>query len=122
MRRRDILRKCGGVLAVGGFGALAGCTGGKVEEEEGSADLKITSFDHGETDSGKLVVTVTVKNDGDADGTGTLYVTVEAGDDVTRKSPDVSVAAGETETVAIEYPFDYETFKGNGRIKTDLRS
>lgn len=121
MRRRDILRKCSGVLAVGGLGALAGCSGGKVEEE-GSADLEVKTFDYEASESGKLVVTVTVTNGGDADGTGSLYVTVEAGDDVRRKSPDVSVAAGETETVAIEYPFDYEAFKNNGRIDIDLRS
>ena len=120
MRRRDTLQKFGGVLAVGGLGALAGCTGGKVEEE-GSADLSVKTFDYEKSESGKLVVTVTVTNTGDADGTGSLYVTVEAGDDITRKSPDVSVAAGETKTLAIEFPFDYEAFTSNGQIDIDLR-
>ena len=121
MRRRDTLRKCGGVLAVGGLGALAGCTGGKVEEE-GSADLEMKTFDYEKSESGKLVVTVTVTNKGDADGTGSLYVTVEADGEITRKSPDVSVAAGETKTFAIEFPFDYAAFKRGGSINVDLRS
>ncbi|USZ68974.1 hypothetical protein NGM10_04360 [Halorussus salilacus] len=120
MRRRDILRKCGGAAALGGLGFLAGCTGGGAEDEA-SADLGVESFDPRENDDGKLVVAVTVRNDGDAEGTGYLYVTVEAGEDISRESAELTVEPGETATADLEFTFDYETFDRGGSIETDLR-
>ncbi|WP_132057500.1 hypothetical protein [Halorussus amylolyticus] len=122
MRRRDTLRKCVGVVTVGGLGALAGCTGGGDADDGGEANLAVEGFDHGADDSGELVVTVTVENDGDAEGSGTLYVEVEAGEDITRESQEVTVAPGGSETYDLKFPFDYERFRDQGSISLDLRT
>jgi len=124
MRRRDVLRSAGGAAAAGGLAALAGCSsdgdGGEADAE--SAALEIADFDHAEADSGDLLVTATVENGGDAEGSGTLYVTIEAGDDVTRESRDVTVAAGEATTVEIEVGFAYDRFRSRGSLSFDLRA
>ena len=82
MRRRDTLRKCAVVGATGGLGLLAGCTGGD-DGASKQADLSKESFDFHEGESGNLVVTVTVKNAGTAEGSGRLYVTVIAAETTT---------------------------------------
>lgn len=143
MRRRDTLRKCAVLGTVGSLGLLAGCSGGGTSgpETEDSASLSVTDFDYEEGDSGNLVVTVTVENAGESEGTGTLYVTVTAaetttgnetvgsndeGDDddevAARESMDVSVPAGEAKTVRIPFEFTYQQFVRKGNISIDLRT
>jgi len=123
MRRRDVLRTCGGTAAVAGLAALAGCSGGDdAETDEGSPALEVADFDHAESDSGDLLITVTVENAGDAEGSGTLYVTVEAGDDITRESRDVTVSAGEATTLELEVGFAYDRFRSRGSLSFDLRA
>ena len=121
MQRRDILQKCVGVATVGGLAALAGCTGSDADEG-GTAVLERAGLDYAKGESGGLVVTVDVKNVGDAEGKGTLYVTVSAGDDVTRESKSVTVPAGETTTLELAFDLSYETFEDDGSIDTDLRT
>ncbi|WP_134672507.1 hypothetical protein [Halorussus marinus] len=123
MRRRDVLRTCGAAGSVAGLAALAGCSSGDdAESDAGSVALELAEFDHAESDSGDLLVTATVENAGDAEGSGTLYVTVEAGEDVTRESRAVTVAAGESTTVEIEVGFAYERFRSGGSLSFDLRT
>jgi len=122
MRRRDVLRTCGGTAAVAGLAALAGCSGGDDAADEGSPALEVADFDHAESDAGDLLITVIVENTGDAEGSGTLYVTVEAGEDITRESRDVTVAAGETATLELEVGFAYDRFRSRGSLSFDLRA
>ena len=133
MRRRDVIRNCAALGATAGLGALAGCTGGD-DGSKSSASLSQTSFDQWESDSGDLVVSVTVENTGTAEGTGDLYVTVTAaepssgngtaegdGTVASRESRDVTVPAGETKTVEIAFDIPYEQFRQKGSIDIDFR-
>ena len=132
MRRRDVIRNCAALGAAAGVGTLAGCTGGGDESESG-ASLAQTEFDRRKSESGNLVVTVTVENTGTEAGTGDLYVTVTAaepsganetdsnGTVASRESRDVTVPAGETETVEIEFDIPYEQFRQKGSIDIDFR-
>ncbi|MFC4449444.1 hypothetical protein [Halorussus aquaticus] len=141
MRRRDILRNGAALGATASVGALAGCAGGGGGESEQSAALSKESFDFHEGESGNLVVAVTLKNAGETDGTGNLYVTVTAaaertdgnqtegnrsdgGDDGTvasRESMEVTVPAGETKTVELAFDISYEQFSRQGSINVDFR-
>ncbi|MFC7080974.1 hypothetical protein [Halorussus caseinilyticus] len=135
--RRD---DCGSRVARGMFG-------GSGDAESGpSADLSKEGFDFREDESGNLVVTVTVKNAGDAEGTGHVYVTVTAsepttgtetsdnatgesetetddGDDTVaaRESREVTVPAGETKTVTLSFDVAYRQFARGGNIEVDFR-
>ncbi|NHN57916.1 MULTISPECIES: hypothetical protein [Halorussus] len=133
MRRRDVLRNCAALGAAAGVGSLAGCAGGGDDESKSAASLSQTSFDRRESESGDLVVTVTIENTGTEAGTGDLYVTVtaaepssgnETDDDGTvasRESRDVTVPAGESKTVEIEFDIPYEQFREQGSIDIDFR-
>ncbi|NEU57421.1 hypothetical protein [Halorussus sp. MSC15.2] len=141
MRRRDILRNCAALGATASVGVLAGCAGGGGDSESGqSAALSKESFDFREGESGNLVVSVTLKNAGEVEGTGNLYVTVTAaertdgnqsdgnqsdgGDDGTvasRESMEVTVPAGETKTVELAFGISYEQFSREGSINVDFR-
>ena len=137
MHRRGTLRRCAVLGATGGLSLLAGCSGGGSEEgEDGESSLSVETFDYREGDSGNLVVTVTVKNPGDAEASGKLYLDVTAaestteteteedGDDTTaaRESKDVTVPAGETETVEVPFEFTVEQFERDGSLDVDLRA
>ena len=152
MRRRDTLRKCATLGAAGSLGLLAGCSGGgEQSESEESAELAVKNFDYREGESGNLVVTVTVENSGDSEGTGHLYVTViatetttetgngtagsdedggndenggdaEDGTIATRESLEVTVPAGETKSLEIPFEFTVEQFERGGTIDIDLRT
>jgi hypothetical protein len=142
MRRRDTLRRCAVLGATGGLSLLAGCSGGsggRGGSDEGDSDessLSVETFDYEEGDDGSLVVTVSVKNAGDAEASGKLYVTVSAaeptsetettddGDDTTaaRESLGVTVPAGETETVEVPFEFTVEQFERDGSLEVDLRA
>ena len=138
MRRRDVLRKCVTLGAAGSLGPLAGCAGGGEESDsESAASLSVDTFDYREGDSGNLVVTVDVQNSGSAEGSGRLYVTVTAsrttsangtaggdGDDTvgTREVVEVTVPAGETETVTLSFEFTYDQFARKGSLNVDLRT
>jgi hypothetical protein len=136
MRRRDTLRNCALLGATGGLGLLAGCAGGG-DEDGPTASLDVVKTDYREGDSGALVVEITIENAGEAGGSGTLYLTVTAAEsesgtetaddgavatDATREKVDVTVPAGETETVAVEFEFTYAQFQRKGSITTDVRS
>ncbi|WP_435179837.1 hypothetical protein [Halorussus sp. AFM4] len=132
MRRRDVLRNGAALGAAVGLGALAGCTGGD-DESDSAASLAQTGFDRRKSESGTLVVTVTIENTGTEAGTGDLYVTVTAaepaggngtaedGTVASRESRDVTVPAGETKTVEIEFDIPYEQFRQKGSINIDFR-
>jgi hypothetical protein len=137
MHRRGTLRRCAILGATGGLSLLAGCSGGGSEEgEDGGSSLSVETFDYQEGDSGNLVVTVTVKNPGDAEASGKLYLDVTAaepttetetgedGDDTmaARESKDVTVPAGETETVEVPFEFTVEQFERDGSLEVDLRA
>ena len=145
MERRDILQKCVGFGVAGGLGLLAGCSGGGSPggESANEASLKVTDFDYEEGDSGNLVVTVTIENSGESEGTGYLYVTVtaaattsEEGEDdggqndtteesntvASRESREVTVPAGETTTLEIPFEFTVEQFKRRGNLDIDVRT
>jgi hypothetical protein len=133
MRRRETLRHCALVGATGGLSSLAGCAGG----DGPSPDLTVTNTDFREGESGALVVEATVENRGDAEGSGTLYLTVTAAEsesgnetaddggvatDATREKVEMTLAAGETETVAVEFKFTYDQFLREGSINSDIRT
>ena len=135
MHRRDTLRRCAVLGATGGLSLLAGCSGGDSEEGENEeSSLSVETFDYREGDSGNLVVMVTVKNPGDAEASGKLYLDVTAaestteteedGDDTAaaRESRDVTVPAGETETVEVPFEFTVEQFERDGSLDVDLRA
>ncbi|WP_137283536.1 hypothetical protein [Halorussus salinisoli] len=137
MHRRDALRNCLAVGATASLGTLAGCSGGSGDSgSEQSGALSKESFDFREGESGNLVVSVTVKNSGDAEGTGNVYVSVTASertsetgtdddDDDTvsaRKSRDVTVPAGESKTVTLAFDIGYDQFARKGNIDVDFRT
>ncbi|UPV73151.1 hypothetical protein M0R89_11390 [Halorussus limi] len=132
MRRRDTLRNCALLGATGGLGLLAGCAG----SDGPRASLEVTETNFREGDSGALVIDVTVENTGDAKGSGTLYVTVTAAEsatgdeladdgtvatDASREKVDVTLPAGERETVTVEFEFTYAQFERKGSINADVR-
>lgn len=134
MRRRETLRNCALVGATGGLSLLAGCAGG---DDGPTPDLSVTNTDIREGEEGALVVDATVENAGDAEGTGTLYLTVTAAEsvsgnetaddggvatDATREKVEMTLAAGETETVAVEFEFTYDQFLREGSINSDIRT
>ncbi|UPV99214.1 hypothetical protein M0R88_11830 [Halorussus gelatinilyticus] len=121
------------VGATGGLSLLAGCAGGG---DEPRPALKVVKTNIREGESGALVVEATVENSGDAKGSGTLYLTVTAAEsasgnetaddgtaatDATREKVPVTVAAGETETVTVEFEFTYDQFVRKGSINSDIR-
>lgn len=136
MHRRDTLRKCAVLGATGGLSLLAGCSGGEDGSETEQSSLSIETFDYREGDSGNFVATVTVKNSGEAEASGKLYLDVTAaeptseteteedGDDTTatRESLDVTVPAGETKTVSVPFDLTIEQFERNGSLEVDIRS
>ncbi|WP_128477677.1 hypothetical protein [Halorussus pelagicus] len=134
MRRRDTLRNGALLGATGGLSLLAGCAGG---DDGPAAALDVAGTDFREGDSGALVVDITVENAGEIDGSGTLFVTVVAAEsetgtetaddgsvatDATREKADVTVPAGETRTVAVEFEFTYAQFKREGSINAEIRT
>jgi hypothetical protein len=136
MHRRDTLQRCAVLGATGGLTLLAGCSAGDSEDgEDGRSSLSVETFDYREGDSGNLVVTVTVRNSGDAEASGKLYLDVSAAESTTeteteddgddtiaaRESRDVTVAAGETESVEVPFEFTVEQFERDGSLEVDLR-
>jgi len=134
MRRRDTLRNGALLGATGGLSLLAGCAGG---DDGPTAALDVAGTGFREGDSGALVVDVTVENAGEIEGSGTLYVTVVAAEsatgtetaddggiptDATREKAGVTVPAGETETVTVEFEFTYAQFEREGSINAEIRT
>lgn len=141
MHRRDTLRRGALLGATGGLGLLAGCTGSSEEtDEKSAASLSVENFDYEEGDSGKLVVTVDVRNSGSSEGSGRLYVTVTAAETTSanesedgggsdgdgtvaaRKSREVTVPAGETKTVTLSFDIGYDQFLQKGSLNVDFRT
>lgn len=126
-RRRDLLAGAGTVAAF----LLAGCgsDGGsdlntpppgeddptltRTPTPDPVPNLDITDF-ASQVKDGTVVVDVTVENVGDATGSGTLVVTLEAGDTSVEREKSVSVEVGGSKTYSFEFDVDVEAYRNDG--------
>ncbi|WP_276300404.1 hypothetical protein [Halorussus lipolyticus] len=138
MRRRDTLRKCAAVGVTAGSGllvALSDGDGSNAESEAGgetkSGPLAVSNVDYREDDAGNFVAVISVTNSGDAEATGTLAVnvtaaksTTEDADDTTtvRQSTEVTVSAGETQTVSLSFSVTFAQFERKGSLDAEVRT
>jgi|GEM_PF-1915787 len=69
---------------------------------------------------GRLVVPVTLTNQGDGDGSRTVVLEVRVDDETVTVRRDVSVPAGESRAVDIAPDVGYEAFLNDGSVNLEL--
>lgn len=134
MNRRSYLRSAGAAVAAATSAALAGCggdgdgaaqttepgnegtTGGSGGTVDPAPNLSVDDFGLDSTDSGDLVVPVTVANVGDSEEAATLVVVVEAGGETYEYEQELRLPAGETESFEATFDVARETFDQDGSL------
>lgn len=128
MHRRGFLRRSGAVSAVGFSAALAGCSSGEKDTgkpapggDGGQTGTPTPQYSEnvvvGEgwgyetNDEGLLEVTVPLVNEGDSATTVNVEIQVTAGEETLTDSEEVSLGAGEEETLT--YTFDVDPEKAD---------
>lgn len=127
MKRRRVVGSLALVLTTGCVDRWPRPTGPRgapeaPEQQPRDADaVRIDSWDFGETESGRLHVFGTVRNDGDATVEATAEAVVRAGGERYERTETVTVPAGGTTEFDIEFDVRHETFLDGGSIDLVLQ-
>ena len=82
--------------------------------------IVVDSWDVANGSDGRLVVPVTLANQGDADGSRTVILEARVGEETTTVRRDVAVPAGETRTVDIRLDVTFAAFLDDGSLNLEL--
>lgn len=100
MDRRSLLQRAGAL----GTLAVAGCLG----DDETEFTIQVVETTFGETEDGRLKVTVTLSNVGNEPMAGTLYVEARLNDEEVTRARDVELPAHATRDYSVEYGVRYD--------------
>ncbi|SEO57569.1 hypothetical protein SAMN04487948_103306 [Halogranum amylolyticum] len=91
-----------------------------------TAEVKVSEFDYGESDDGKLRVTATVRNETDEPTTVTLIANVTAGKGEKKQELDRSerfeIDDGSSADASFTFDVPYTRFERNGSLDLEVHS
>ncbi|WP_231183234.1 hypothetical protein [Haladaptatus sp. DYF46] len=125
MRRRDALQQFGLVAtfaATSGCAAILGGRGGNSDDGDRSraGNLKSVKIRPTEGNDGKLVVVVTIRNEGDKEESADLKVSATIDDGVHETEPTVSVPGKKTKDVKVPLPVTYKKYDEANSTSIDI--